>query len=362
MRRRLALFAPFTGLLLAFGCTTAIKVGSDGSGAGTTTGSGGSTTTGSGASTTAGSGAGTTSSSTTSSTSSSTTSSGTGTGGSCGWDGSPVSNAGGPCGGNRWANPPTCAMGLTCVAPLPDVVGTCARPGTTVAGLGGTCGGLAALPCTWDLFCDVPTGMPDALGTCVQPACSDGGGQDFCSLFCATTFVCGVADNCTLPDSAAAASGCAAACQDASKTLSSGQVSTLAACYACLNAQIPALCPETSFGPCKNICDDPPVNQAGDAFLSALLNEPGTAALNCTDGENLVLRQCSQSSSPGSCSLTCCDTRGCVTPDVAVQCTVPDSGPIPCTCTAGKNKGKTFEVANTSAQCGNINAWLECNL
>jgi hypothetical protein len=171
MQRRLAFFAPFTGLLFAFGCTTSVKVGTDGSGAGTTTGSGtttsGPTTSGATSSTTTSS---TTSSSTTSS--STTSSSGTGTGGACGWDGSPVSNAGGPCGGNIWANPPTCATGLTCVAPLPDVVGTCARPGTPVSGLGGTCGGLAALPCTWNLFCELPNGIPDALGTCVHPTCA----------------------------------------------------------------------------------------------------------------------------------------------------------------------------------------------
>src|SRR5262245_61189758 len=106
MRHALSFFAPLAGSLVAAACTTNVMVGSDGQGGGTTT----THTTSSGGNTT-------TSSSTTTSTTS---------GASC-WDGTPVSNEGGPCGGNLWTNPPTCANGLVCQQTgLPDSVGTCA--------------------------------------------------------------------------------------------------------------------------------------------------------------------------------------------------------------------------------------------
>jgi hypothetical protein len=188
------------------------------------------------------------------------------------------------------------------------------------------------------------------------------GGQDLCSLFCATTLLCATQEKCTLVDPAAAASACTTACQHAAQPLTPAQVSTIAACYACLNALTPALCPRASFASCKSVCDDTAVNDAAYPFEQVLLKDPGAAALACTDGENLLLSHCSDGSSAGSCTLSCCTTAGCASPDVEAQCTVPDSGPIPCTCTAGKNKGKTFEVPNTPGFCGNLDVWPECNL
>jgi hypothetical protein len=189
------------------------------------------------------------------------------------------------------------------------------------------------------------------------------GGHDFCSMFCATTFLCGTQAKCVLADPAAAASACTAACQGASNALTMAQATTLAACYACLNGQTPAICPAASLGSCKQVCDDPSVNQAGDAFVQAVQNEPGTAALTCTDGENLVVGHCFETSSTSSCTLGCCKTETtCTTPDVEAECTVPDAGAIPCTCMAGKNKGKTFQVPNAPDFCGDLNVWYECNL
>jgi hypothetical protein len=188
------------------------------------------------------------------------------------------------------------------------------------------------------------------------------GGQDFCAQFCATTLLCGMQDKCTLADPAAAASGCSSACLNASKALTPAEVGTLAACFACLNAQTPALCPGVSFGPCKSVCDDTAVNQAANPFFNALQQAPGTAALACTDGENLLLSHCAEGSSASSCTLSCSNSTTSTSPDVAAQCTVPDAGPIPCTCTAGKNKGKTFSVPSTPEFCGSIEVWVECNL
>jgi hypothetical protein len=188
------------------------------------------------------------------------------------------------------------------------------------------------------------------------------GGQDLCASFCATSLLCGTQDKCTLADPAAAASGCSGACLNVSKALPPAEVSTLAACYACLNAQTPALCPKASFGACKNLCDDTAVNQAGDAFFQALQQAPGTASVVCTDGENLLLNHCAEASSLTSCTLSCSNNGNTASPDVEAQCTVPDAGPIPCTCTAGKNKGKTFSVPNAPEFCSNLDVWFECNL
>jgi hypothetical protein len=157
MRRALSCFGSFGALLLSFGCTTGVMVGIDGQGGSTgthSTGSLGSTSSGS-------TGTGT----------------GTGTGAACGWDGTPVSNEGGPCGGNLWTHPPTCAAGLTCVQAVPDAVGTCAQPGSNVVGVGQPCGGFVAHPgvCAWNLTCKT-SGAPDKGGTCVQPDCSQSTG------------------------------------------------------------------------------------------------------------------------------------------------------------------------------------------
>jgi hypothetical protein len=187
-------------------------------------------------------------------------------------------------------------------------------------------------------------------------------GQDLCSQLCATTFLCGTQGHCTFTDPAAAASACTAACQGAAQALTAAEVSTLLACYACLNAQTPALCPAASFGPCKSVCDDTAVNDAGYVFNNALQKEPSAAALTCTDGENLLLSHCSEGSSVGACGVSCCQVAGCASPDVSAQCTYSDAGPIQCSCTAGKDKGKTFEVPNTPDRCGGIDVFSECNL
>jgi hypothetical protein len=185
MRRTLAFFAPFTGLLFAFGCTTNLKVGADGSGTGT--GSSTSGTTG-GSPTTTGT----------------TTSSSTGTGAACGWDGSPVSDVSGPCGGNLWPNPPSCAAGLTCVTSNPDVVGTCAKPDGLVGGLGDSCG-VVIYPCEWNLVCSLPPMSIDGPGTCVQPTCSGGtggggtGGASTGTGGTGTGGVGGTGGGCTMP-------------------------------------------------------------------------------------------------------------------------------------------------------------------
>jgi hypothetical protein len=104
-----------------------------------------------------------------------------GNAGGCGWDGSPLSSLGGPCGGNLWQNPPTCGPGLSCCRPGPscfsgsaDAVGTCASQETVVSDQGGQCNGATPALCAWDLVCNAEGGSP---GTC-EPCSAGAGGPE----------------------------------------------------------------------------------------------------------------------------------------------------------------------------------------
>jgi hypothetical protein len=70
---------------------------------------------------------------------------------------------------------------------------------------------------------------------------------------------------------------------------------------------------------------------------------------------------CFGAAPPNPCTFTCCNTYDvCSNPVAAATCTNST-----CTCTAGKNKGKTFpsgSVCGDTPDGGAVDIWNECNL
>jgi hypothetical protein len=185
-----------------------------------------------------------------------------------------------------------------------------------------------------------------------------------CASFCAgDRLACIDPAGCTLADAAGTQRACVGACEASFAALASDEAQVVTACYACKAQGVAA-------GQCQELAVSCDLSQCLPLNLSFAAAEaqwaqvftanPAYSAGQCTNGKNaLGGASCKVSSSSGSgpCTATCCNGLNCTSAEVGLQC----DGASPtanCTCTAGKNKGKTFQ---SSISC-DADVWTECNL
>jgi hypothetical protein len=169
-----------------------------------------------------------------------------------------------------------------------------------------------------------------------------------------------------LAEPSATTSACATACESGVAALSASDANLVDACFHCLGAA-GNQCYASLQTQCQPVCDSGPISGASDnygAALQALLKKGIPPALLCKNGMILFGivggGTCAvQPSTTGDCTDSCFNlgSSAGATPDVAVQCSA-----TLCTCTAGKNKGKTFPPPASPVACGNLDPWDECNL
>lgn len=179
-----------------------------------------------------------------------------------------------------------------------------------------------------------------------------------CSSYCALVVACDTPDKCTLADPGAAQQDCVTSCEAGFAALSTTDRAAFDPCIDCLLQAAGGMCPTALPGStCNAQCDSAAANAAGDKFGKAA-DASATANMDlCTNGRVAFgATACTGSGDGTSCTSACCNGDTCSTPDVAFTCT--GTSLDQCTCTAGKNKGKTFQGG---ASCG-ADPWNECNL
>lgn len=182
-----------------------------------------------------------------------------------------------------------------------------------------------------------------------------------CSGYCKSLLACATPDICILVDPTGAQSACAASCDSAVGALTAAEQSLVDTCLACADQASGGQClTMLPMGSCATECNGPGVDAAMNKWQKTVGNAPLNPAAACTNGVNALANQtCSGGGGGATCSTQCCNQTCGATPDVAADCTTPASGPASCTCTAGKNKGKTFTP--TGDACS-VNVWNACNL
>jgi hypothetical protein len=183
-----------------------------------------------------------------------------------------------------------------------------------------------------------------------------------CGGYCKSILACATAATCVFADPAGAQSACAASCDDAVGALSAAEQGLVDTCLACANQATGGACFLTlPMGSCKTECDGADTDAAMKKWLDVVGNAPLDPAAACTNGVNALANQdCAAGGGGSTCSVQCCNQTCGATPDVAADCTTPTSGPATCTCTEGKNKGKTFTPAGQA--CSSVDVWNACNL
>lgn len=189
----------------------------------------------------------------------------------------------------------------------------------------------------------------------------EGAGSGMCAAYCASQLACLTPGQCVLVDAAAAKSTCEAACDKGLGVLDAAELTAFQGCFDCLFANVGAgTCFENlPIGSCEAACNSDAVEAAGEKWEDASEPPSGDTSGLCTNGQDLFQGgECGASSDGTSCTLECCNGTCGAVPDVAVSC-VPDGAATTCTCTAGKNKGKTYSSAE---DCGSDELWNQCNL
>jgi hypothetical protein len=182
---------------------------------------------------------------------------------------------------------------------------------------------------------------------------------DICKVYCQEGLACVDPQTCTLAAPAAASSACASTCEAAYTALTPAQSLLMDACFSCINQAAAGKCPDIlPQGTCDSVCNTDAANAAGEAWAGAFRAMPSTPATQCTNGmDALGGGSCAVSAGdPTKCEKSCCNHDACATPDVAIVCT--GASLDMCTCTAGKNAGKTFQ---SSDGCSS-DVWTLCNL
>jgi hypothetical protein len=181
---------------------------------------------------------------------------------------------------------------------------------------------------------------------------------DTCSGLCQAALACVDPSRCVVADPAGTQEACIQTCEAGYAGLTPAESDLVTACLSCaINAASGKCVTAVSGSACDAACKSADASAAGEKFTQGLSAAPPSAASQCTNGMNLIgSTSCEGSGDPTSCTQSCCNGASCATPDVAVQCTT--SSPAMCTCTFGKNTGKTF---SSPQGCG-VDLWTECNL
>jgi hypothetical protein len=114
---------------------------------------------------------------------------------------------------------------------------------------------------------------------------------------------------------------------------------------------------------CASVCT--PTGTISDRWGAAAENVPVPPGGLCTNGMSNLGGNCFlENGNPNPCNTTCCNSYDpCPNPVAAARCTQHDGGAETCTCTAGKNTGKTFTQQRMPGRdCGADDVWNICNL
>jgi hypothetical protein len=185
------------------------------------------------------------------------------------------------------------------------------------------------------------------------------GSSAVCDTYCQGVATCANPSTCVLSDPSAFATACKKNCEAGFAMLPNADAAAVTECLSCMASAAGGKCVTTlPSGTCGAQCDTASSADAFNAWASAFASAPITSASACTNGNNLfAYGDCGSSvGGSGSCGVSCCVSPPCSTPDVAATCTGPNESM--CTCTAGKNTGKTF---TSSTGCA-FEPWNECNL
>jgi hypothetical protein len=181
------------------------------------------------------------------------------------------------------------------------------------------------------------------------------GNDHHCSTYCKDLLSCATPATCVLSDPSGAQSACETVCENGYDALTSAEVTLVDACFSCLTAAVPeGTCPTTlPTDTCKTACDSAATDAAGKKWATASAATPPDPAGVCTNGRNLFSgnETCSGGGTGTTCTLDCKDGST----EVGTSC----DGSGACTCTAGKNKGKTYTSASP---CDGNDMWNKCNL
>lgn len=184
-----------------------------------------------------------------------------------------------------------------------------------------------------------------------------------CAGFCDYAVGCIDPAECVLVDPSGAKAACLANCAAGYAALTAAETAAVAGCIDCLVAVTPpGVCGFDSEegAACKTKCDSNEVEAAGEKWMD-LAAPSGSVdpTATCTNGKNpFGSSACSAAGGGGSCDIECCNGDCTGAPTVGATCT-PEFGAATCTCTAGKNKGKTYP---TTDACSSDEVWNQCNL
>ena len=184
-----------------------------------------------------------------------------------------------------------------------------------------------------------------------------------CSGFCDNAVGCIDPAECVLVDPTGAKAACVANCAAGYAVLTTAEAAAVAGCIDCIVAATPTgACALDGDGAaaCKAKCDSDVIEAAGEKWMDlAMPSGSVDPTAVCTNGKNpFGSSACSAAGGGGSCDIECCNGDCSGAPTVGATCT-PEFGAATCTCTAGKNKGKTYP---TSDACSSDEVWNQCNL
>ena len=192
-------------------------------------------------------------------------------------------------------------------------------------------------------------------------ACTGGTGGSTasgpCASYCQAIVDCSATTGCVFTDATSAEDACVSSCQTGLAALTAAESELVTTCFDCTFASADAGCPGSSpASTCATECNSAATTAAGNKWQAAVMAAPTTAA-QCTNGmDPLSGGSCSGGGDTTSCTSSCCNGSGaCATPDVALECS--GTNLETCTCTAGKNKGKTVQATACSGD-----VWTLCNL
>jgi hypothetical protein len=183
------------------------------------------------------------------------------------------------------------------------------------------------------------------------------GGNGTCSSYCQVTVACADPTTCVLADPSGAQASCVSTCETGMAALTSSEQTLVDTCFACLTEAAGGKCfSNLPKGACDAQCNGAATTAAGNKWDAAVAAAPTPAAALCTNGMNAYGgSSCTGGGTDSSCTNTCCNGSSCTTADVAVECSGANLDM--CTCTAGKNKGKTVSATSCSGDL-----WTLCNL
>lgn len=195
------------------------------------------------------------------------------------------------------------------------------------------------------------------------PGCG-GGAAAACEGFCESSLACAGADLCVLVDPDAAMNACKDKCSAGFAALSEVEAQEAQGCFLCISEAAQGGCFYAIAGTqlCDQECGTQAVIDATTKWREASKKLDPLPDGACTNGRNyLEGGRCQRTASIGGCNIECCNGDCGPVPDVSATCDTTMT-PVLCTCTEGKNKGKTLSSIDLCSIEELFDLWNVCNL